>query len=150
MKRMISLIISALAITGTPYLTYGDAKKMDTKPAQIQTTTSGLRYRDDTLGTGALAERGKSVVVHYTGWLNNNDQPGTKFDSSKDRNDPFEFNLGAGQVIAGWDEGVAGIRVGGKRTLFIPANLAYGARGAGHLIGPNAPLIFEVELLAVR
>jgi FKBP-type peptidyl-prolyl cis-trans isomerase len=145
-----SSLLAALVIMGTPLLSHGDAKKMEDKQIHIQTTPSGLRYRDDIVGTGALAEKGKTVVVHYTGWLNANDNPGTKFDSSKDRNDPFEFNLGAGQVIAGWDEGVAGMRVGGKRTLFIPAKLAYGERGAGHIIGPNAPLLFEVEMIAVK
>jgi len=150
MKRQISFLFAALAIVGTPCVSFGDAKKVEANQVQIQTTPSGLRYRDDTVGTGTLAEKGKTVVVHYTGWLNASDKPGTKFDSSKDRNDPFEFNLGAGQVIAGWDEGVAGMRVGGKRTLFIPSNLAYGERGAGHIIGPNAPLIFEVEMIAVK
>jgi peptidylprolyl isomerase len=131
-----------------------DSKKMENKVEEkktdIVTTASGLRYRDDVVGTGDLAQSGKRVVVHYTGWLNDNDKPGVKFDSSKDRNSPFEFNLGAHQVIAGWDEGVAGMRVGGKRTLLIPANLAYGERGAGHIIKPNDPLIFEVEMLQVK
>jgi FKBP-type peptidyl-prolyl cis-trans isomerase len=97
-------------------------------------------------GTGATATAGQTVVVHYTGWLTN----GTKFDSSKDRNEPFQFRLGAGQVIAGWDEGVAGMKIGGKRKLTIPASLGYGARGAGGVIPPNAVLIFEVELLGLK
>ena len=109
------------------------------------TTASGLQYEDITLGSGATATAGKSVTVHYTGWLTN----GTKFDSSKDRNEPFEFNLGAGQVIRGWDEGVQGMKVGGIRKLTIPASLGYGARGAGRVIPPNATLVFEVELLGV-
>ena len=106
----------------------------------------GLKYTDDQVGTGAEAQAGKTVVVHYTGWL----LDGTKFDSSRDRNQPFSFPLGRGQVIKGWDEGVAGMKVGGKRTLIIPPALGYGARGAGGVIPPNATLKFEVELLDVR
>ena len=105
-----------------------------------------LVIEDITVGDGAEAVAGKQVSVHYTGWLTN----GTKFDSSKDRNEPFGFKLGAGQVIAGWDRGVAGMKIGGKRKLTIPAHLGYGARGAGGLIPPNAVLVFEVELLGVR
>ena len=105
----------------------------------------GLKYTDDQIGTGAVATPGKTAVVHYTGWL----MDGTKFDSSRDRNQPFSFALGAGQVIKGWDEGVAGMKVGGKRTLIVPPALGYGARGAGDVIPPNAELIFEVELLKV-
>ncbi|MGE0257524.1 MAG: FKBP-type peptidyl-prolyl cis-trans isomerase [Alphaproteobacteria bacterium] len=110
---------------------------------------SGLKYTDEKAGTGAEAKRGDKVTVHYTGWLYNNGQKGKKFDSSVDRGEPFTFNLGAGQVIPGWDQGVAGMKVGGKRTLIIPANLAYGARGAGGVIPPNATLMFDVELLKV-
>jgi len=109
------------------------------------TTTSGLQYEELIIGEGALAESGQHVTVHYTGWLTD----GTKFDSSKDRNDPFQFHLGAGQVIRGWDEGVAGMKVGGQRKLTIPPELGYGARGAGGVIPPNAVLVFEVELLGV-
>jgi FKBP-type peptidyl-prolyl cis-trans isomerase FkpA len=109
------------------------------------TTDSGLQIDDVTPGNGAEATAGQTVSVHYTGWLEN----GSKFDSSKDRNDPFRFRLGAGQVIKGWDEGVAGMKVGGVRKLTIPANLGYGARGAGGVIPPNATLIFEVELLEI-
>ena len=111
---------------------------------------NGLKYTDTTVGTGDEAARGKKVTVHYTGWLYNNGEKGKKFDSSVDRGEPFSFNLGAGQVIPGWDQGVAGMKVGGKRTLIIPASLGYGARGAGGVIPPNATLVFEVELLAIR
>lgn len=113
------------------------------------TTPSGLQYEDTVTGQGAEAIAGKHVTVHYTGWLYENGQAGRKFDSSKDRNDPFVFPLGAGHVIRGWDEGVQGMKVGGTRRLVIPADLGYGARGAGGVIPPNATLLFEVELLAV-
>jgi peptidylprolyl isomerase len=109
-------------------------------------TASGLRYRDDVEGTGQEARRGDQVVVHYTGTLEN----GRKFDSSRDRNKPFEFALGTGTVIRGWDEGVAGMKVGGRRTLVIPPDLGYGARGAGGVIPPNSTLVFDVELIDVR
>ena len=115
----------------------------------MQTTASGLQYDDIVTGSGARAETGRPVSVHYTGWLYENGVKGAKFDSSKDRNDPFEFDLGAGRVIKGWDEGVAGMKVGGKRTLIIPPQLGYGARGAGSVIPPDATLVFEVELLGV-
>ncbi len=114
--------------------------------AEQITTASGLTYEEIEAGTGATALSGQKAKVHYTGWLKN----GQKFDSSKDRHDPFEFTLGAGQVIKGWDEGVVGMKVGGKRKLTIPAALGYGSRGAGGVIPPNAELIFEVELLGVR
>jgi FKBP-type peptidyl-prolyl cis-trans isomerase FkpA len=113
----------------------------------MPTTDSGLQYEDTTEGTGAVAVKGQSVTVHYTGWLYNNNTQGAKFDSSKDRNDPFVFHLGAGMVIRGWDEGVAGMKVGGARTLIIPAALGYGARGAGGVIPPNSTLKFDVELI---
>ena len=106
----------------------------------------GLKYTDDQIGTGAEAVPGKTVSVHYTGWLTD----GTKFDSSRDRGQAFEFPLGGGRVIKGWDEGVAGMKVGGRRTLVIPPGLGYGTRGAGGVIPPNATLKFEVELLDVR
>ncbi|MEI6759703.1 MAG: FKBP-type peptidyl-prolyl cis-trans isomerase [Betaproteobacteria bacterium] len=113
------------------------------------TTPSGLQYDDTVTGSGPVASSGQRVTVHYTGWLFQDGAQGAKFDSSKDRNDPFVFSLGAGMVIRGWDEGVAGMRVGGARTLIIPAELGYGARGAGGVIPPNATLKFDVELLAV-
>jgi len=113
-------------------------------------TASGLQYQDLKLGTGPVAMGGTEVTVHYTGWLQNPDgSPGKKFDSSRDRGDPFKFPLGAGHVIKGWDEGVQGMKVGGVRKLIIPAALGYGARGAGGVIPPGATLIFEVELLGV-
>jgi FKBP-type peptidyl-prolyl cis-trans isomerase len=108
-------------------------------------TDSGLKYEDTVVGNGATAAAGQNVSVHYTGWLTD----GRKFDSSKDRNDPFEFKLGAGQVIRGWDEGVQGMKIGGTRKLTIPPQLGYGARGAGGVIPPNATLVFEVELLGI-
>ena len=115
----------------------------------MQTTPSGLQFEDTVVGSGDEAKAGKHVTVHYTGWLFENGQAGRKFDSSKDRNDPFVFPLGAGHVIRGWDEGVQGMKVGGTRRLVIPTDLGYGARGAGGVIPPNATLLFEVELLAV-
>ncbi len=110
------------------------------------TTASGLIYEEIIEGGGAEAQAGQHVSVHYTGWLTD----GTKFDSSKDRNDPFDFPLGRGHVIAGWDEGVQGMKVGGTRKLTIPPGLGYGARGAGGVIPPNATLVFEVELLEIH
>ncbi len=115
----------------------------------MTTTASGLQYEDAKVGEGAEATKGQNVSVHYTGWLYNNEVQGAKFDSSRDRNDPFEFSLGAGMVIKGWDEGVQGMKIGGQRTLIIPAALGYGARGAGGVIPPNATLKFDVELLKV-
>ena len=114
-----------------------------------QTTSSGLQFEDVTVGGGDEAGKGANVRVHYTGWLYENGTAGSKFDSSRDRNDPFVFPLGAGHVIRGWDEGVVGMKVGGTRRLIIPPELGYGARGAGGVIPPNATLLFEVELLAV-
>ena len=118
--------------------------------AQEQRTASGLRYIDERVGDGAEAKAGQTVSVHYTGWLFQNGQKGAKFDSSRDRGQPFAFPLGAGRVIRGWDEGVAGMKVGGRRTLIIPPELGYGARGAGGVIPPNATLVFDVELLGVK
>ena len=115
----------------------------------MPTTPSGLQYEDTTPGTGAEAKAGQHVKVHYTGWLYSGGVKGAKFDSSKDRGDPFDFGLGAGMVIKGWDEGVQGMKVGGTRLLVIPPGPGYGARGAGGMIPPNATLMFEVELLGV-
>ena len=112
----------------------------------MTTTSTGLQYEALEEGTGTEATIGRTVAVHYTGWLTD----GTKFDSSHDRRQPFHFHLGARRVIAGWDEGVAGMKVGGKRKLIIPPSLGYGAQGAGGVIPPNATLVFEVELLDVK
>jgi FKBP-type peptidyl-prolyl cis-trans isomerase len=117
--------------------------------AAMVTTASGLQYEDKVQGTGATAAAGAMVSVHYTGWLFTNGVAGAKFDSSKDRGEPFRFPLGGGRVIRGWDEGVAGMKVGGTRRLVIPPDLGYGAHGAGGVIPPNATLLFEVDLLAV-
>ena len=114
------------------------------------TTASGLQIADTKAGTGASPRTGQICVMHYTGWLYQNGAKGAKFDSSVDRGQPFEFPIGTGRVIKGWDEGVASMKVGGKRTLIIPPDLGYGARGAGGVIPPNATLIFEVELLGVK
>ena len=117
---------------------------------KVITMPDGLKYIDTKVGTGATATAGEKVTVHYTGWLDENGAKGKKFDSSRDRGQPFSFTLGAHQVIAGWDEGVAGMKVGGERTLIIPPDLGYGAQGAGGVIPPNATLIFDVELLKVQ
>ena len=118
--------------------------------AAITTTPTGLKYEDARVGTGPEAVSGKAAIVHYTGWLDEKGQKGKKFDSSVDRGRPFEFPLGAGRVIQGWDQGVVGMKVGGKRTLMIPAKLGYGEMGAGDVIPPNADLIFEVELIEIK
>ena len=137
--RPLFSVLMLLALL-SPTLTQGATMSEPT------TTPSGLKYEDVKTGTGAEAAAGKTVSVHYTGWLTN----GTKFDSSKDRGKPFEFPLGGGRVIKGWDEGVQGMKVGGVRKLTIPPNLGYGDRGAGGVIPPGATLVFEVELLGVR
>ncbi|MFN5690570.1 FKBP-type peptidyl-prolyl cis-trans isomerase [Bradyrhizobium sp.] len=130
------------------------AASAQTRPAtptgKTMTTPSGLQIIDTKEGTGATPTRGQTCVMHYTGWLYENGQKGKKFDSSVDRNEPFEFPIGMKRVIAGWDEGVATMKVGGKRTLIIPPELGYGARGAGGVIPPNATLLFDVELLGVK
>lgn len=113
-------------------------------------TASGLEYEDTVVGTGASPAKGQRCSMHYTGWLWQNGAKGSKFDSSVDRGEPFEFQIGVGQVIKGWDEGVASMKIGGKRTLRIPPDLGYGARGAGGVIPGGATLLFEVELLGVR
>jgi peptidylprolyl isomerase len=117
---------------------------------KTMTTASGLQITDSVAGTGVAPKPGQICVMHYTGWLYEGGKKGKKFDSSVDRNEPFEFPIGQRKVIAGWDEGVASMKVGGKRTLIIPPELGYGARGAGGVIPPNATLIFDVELLGVK
>jgi peptidylprolyl isomerase len=124
--------------------------RADAATNQVIEMPNGLKYTDTKTGDGATATPGNKVSVHYTGWLYNNGAKGAKFDSSVDRGQPFQFTLGAHQVIAGWDEGVAGMKVGGKRTLIIPPELGYGARGAGGVIPANATLMFDVELLGVQ
>jgi len=134
-------VISGGAAIATPALAQAG------KPV---TTASGLQIIDTKVGTGASPRTGQTCVMHYTGWLYDNGAKGKKFDSSVDRGEPFEFKIGTRQVIAGWDEGVASMKVGGKRTLIIPAALAYGAQGAGNVIPPNATLMFDVELLGIK
>ena len=144
-------IMSALAITvisGVSAFVSTTASAQTT--GNTMTTASGLQIIDNVVGTGASPRPGQTCVMHYTGWLYENGKKGRKFDSSVDRNEPFEFPIGKGRVIAGWDEGVATMKVGGKRTLIIPPALGYGARGAGGVIPPNATLMFDVELLAVK
>ena len=143
--RLFALLLCFAAFA----LVSGRAQTDTSSPTKVtgkaKSTSDGLQYWDITVGTGTAASSGKTVKVNYTGWLTN----GKKFDSSVDRGTPFSFKLGAGQVIKGWDEGVAGMKVGGKRQLKIPPELGYGAQGAGGVIPPNATLIFDVELLDV-
>ena len=136
------LALGSFAATPTPASAEPQGKTM--------TTASGLQITDSKVGSGATPKTGQTCVMHYTGWLYDNGAKGAKFDSSLDRGEPFEFQIGMGQVIKGWDEGVATMKVGGKRTLIIPPQLGYGARGAGGVIPPNATLIFDVELLGVK
>jgi peptidylprolyl isomerase len=143
--------LSALALIAAPgILADAEFTAAMAQGAKPVTTPSGLQIIDSKVGTGASPKAGQTCVMHYTGWLYENGAKGKKFDSSVDRGEPFEFPIGRGQVIAGWDEGVASMKVGGKRTLIIPPALGYGARGAGGVIPPNATLIFDVELLGVK
>jgi peptidylprolyl isomerase len=144
MRRAGILVMAAIAMLFAPSI----ASAQNT--GQAVTTPSGLQIIDTQVGTGGSPKPGQICVMHYTGWLYENGQKGKKFDSSVDRNEPFEFPIGQHRVIAGWDEGVASMKVGGKRTLIIPPALGYGARGAGGVIPPNATLMFDVELLAVK
>lgn len=151
-RLTIVLAVAALAVA------YGDIATTGLAPSALAQATgskmnvssSGLQYSDSVEGTGASPRTGQRCVMHYTGWLYQNGVKGAKFDSSVDRGQPFEFVIGTGQVIKGWDEGVATMKIGGKRTLIIPPQLGYGARGAGGVIPPNATLMFDVELLGVK
>ena len=142
--------LAATALTLTVSAAAMPTTAMAQTPGKAMTTASGLQIIDTTVGTGATPTPGQICVVHYTGWLYEEGKKGRKFDSSLDRNNPLEFPVGQRRVIAGWDEGVASMKVGGKRTLIIPPELGYGARGAGGVIPPNATLIFDVELLDVK
>ena len=137
----------AIAIIGSTAIPEGAMSQSAAKPV---TTSSGLQIIDTKVGTGASPRSGQTAVVHYTGWLYTNGAKGQKFDSSVDRGEPFEFPVGQGRVIKGWDEGVMSMKVGGRRTLTIPPDLGYGSRGAGGVIPPNATLLFDVELLGVK
>ena len=147
-QRALLAIMSALAITVIAGVsTFVSTTASAQTAGKPMTTASGLQIIDSKVGTGASPKSGQTCVMHYTGWLYENGQKGKKFDSSVDRNEPFEFKIGMRQVIGGWDEGVGSMKVGGKRTLIIPPELGYGARGAGGVIPPNATLMFDVELL---
>jgi peptidylprolyl isomerase len=143
-KLLMSVALAAALAASLP------ASAIAQTGGQATTTRSGLQIVDTKLGTGPTPRTGQICVMHYTGWLYQNGAKGKKFDSSVDRGQPFEFPIGTRRVIAGWDEGVATMKVGGKRTLIIPPELGYGSRGAGGVIPPNATLIFEVELLDVK
>jgi len=147
-------MIRKIAALVLPVVLAGSLASVAVSPAaaagEETTTASGLKIIDTTVGTGATPKAGQTCVMHYTGWLYEDGKKTTKFDSSVDRGQPFSFNIGTGQVIGGWDEGVATMKVGGKRTLIIPPDLGYGASGAGGVIPPNATLIFDVELLEVQ
>ncbi|HEY4919127.1 MAG TPA: FKBP-type peptidyl-prolyl cis-trans isomerase [Xanthobacteraceae bacterium] len=154
MRRFLrACAVPALAAALATLLAMSATSATAQAPGRTMTTASGLKIIDSTVGTGVTPKAGQTCVMHYTGWLYDEtaaDHKGKKFDSSVDRNEPFEFPIGQHQVIAGWDEGVASMKVGGKRTLIIPPQLGYGARGAGGVIPPNATLIFDVELLKVK
>lgn len=149
-----TLLASALALilpaTTSPGRTTTTTSQAAKKESKMKTTPTGLQYEDTKEGAGESPKNGQTCVMHYTGWLWENNEKTKKFDSSVDRGQPFEFQIGRGMVIKGWDEGVATMKPGGKRTLLIPADLGYGARGAGGVIPPNATLLFEVELLKVK
>ena len=146
MKRIFPLVLSGLLLI--VLVSRADEEKKDT--SKMEKTGSGLKYEDVVVGTGPQPKPGQTCVMHYTGWLWENGAKGRKFDSSIDRGKPFKFPIGQGRVIKGWDEGVATMKVGGKRNLLIPPGLGYGSRGAGGVIPPDATLFFEVELLGVE
>jgi peptidylprolyl isomerase len=143
----VRMMIVAACLAIAPVVAKAE-EKID--PATMTKTASGLHYKDQVAGKGKSPVSGQTCVMHYTGWLWQNGQKGKKFDSSLDRGTPFSFVIGEGQVIKGWDEGVATMKVGGKRTLLIPSTLGYGEQGAGGVIPPNATLLFDVELLGVK
>ena len=151
MKKLVSVLLvgaAAFALRALP--ANADERSEKKSDSNMTKTPSGLQYEDVVVGTGTTPKTGQTCVMHYTGWLWENGAKGKKFDSSRDSGKPFEFPLGMGRVIKGWDEGVASMKVGGKRNLLIPGNLAYGQRGYPGLIPPNATLFFEVELLGVK
>jgi peptidylprolyl isomerase len=148
-KKILMLTAIAMTFAALPLACIPTIAAAQTA-GKTMTTPSGLQIIDSTVGTGAAPKPGQICVMHYTGWLYEDGKKGEKFDSSVDRNEPFEFPIGQRKVIAGWDEGVATMKVGGKRTLIIPPALGYGARGAGGVIPPNATLMFDVELLGVK
>jgi len=149
MLAAMALTATALTIIAAPLACVPESAAAQTA-GKIMTTPSGLKIIDTAVGAGVSPKPGQTCVMHYTGWLYEDGKKGKKFDSSLDRNEPFEFPIGQHRVIAGWDEGVATMKVGGKRTLIIPPALGYGARGAGGVIPPNATLMFDVELLNVK
>ena len=149
MLAAMAMTATALTIIAVP-LAFVPSKATAQTVGKTMTTPSGLQIIDTSVGTGASPKPGQTCVMHYTGWLYEDGKKGKKFDSSLDRNEPFEFPIGQHRVIAGWDEGVATMKVGGKRTLIIPPALGYGSRGAGGVIPPNATLMFDVELLNVK
>ena len=151
MKRTTSWILCAAVALALAALPASAGEKTEKKgESKMTRTPTGLQYEDTRVGTGATPKTGQTCVMHYTGWLWENEAKGNKFDSSVDRNQPYEFPLGQGQVIKGWDQGIATMKVGGKRTLLIPPSLGYGARGRAPVIPPNATLLFEVELLGIK
>ena len=154
MKRTATWLLAAIAAIALGALPASADEKgkagQKEGESKMQKSPTGLQYEDVKVGTGAQPKTGQTCVMHYTGWLWENGAKGKKFDSSVDRGQPFEFALGQGRVIKGWDEGVASMKVGGKRNLLIPPSLGYGARGAGSVIPPNATLLFEVELLGIK
>ena len=146
-NQRIAIAIFLLAIIAlVAFIVLRTSSTQEPSTSDMTTTTSGLQYQDIEIGAGSIAETGDIVSVHYTGWL----ESGKKFDSSLDRGDPFEFTIGAGEVIKGWEEGITGMKVGGKRRLVIPPDLSYGSSGVSGIIPPNATLIFEVELLTIE
>ena len=149
-KRASTPVVIAISMALAGTFNAGTTPAIAQDTGKTMTTASGMQITDTKIGTGAMPQPGQTCVMHYTGWLYKDGVKGQKFDSSLDRGQPFEFDIGVGQVIKGWDEGVATMKVGGKRTLIIPASLGYGARGAGGVIPPNATLMFDVELLGVK